>query len=397
VNLAVVAADPELYERTYADPGLLHEYDREVKIYRTGALFGAFLRKQRDLSVALGGQHLSVWSPNRWKKLAKSLLVPDEYVFWVAKSVGAATRAARAEGVDLILVTAPPFSAFLLASLVARRIRKPLVLDYRDLWTPNVFYSVGHATRNLERRIVNQASHLIVTNEPARETMMRNFRLHANQISVIPNGFEGDMLEQIIDPRSSTTSETFRMNYIGSLTAGRTPQYFLAAIHRLLAARPRLNLSIGVVGFTPAVHKELVDRMGLGRVVQFAAPVPRRRALEIMCNESDLLVLLQRGSEGGDFAIPGKLYEYLGSSTPFIAMDERGGATARFLAQIGAPEAIEYEDVDGISNRLINIIDDYQGVRDEFSALRRKVSGYDRRHQAAELAHLLAATTSRTK
>jgi glycosyltransferase involved in cell wall biosynthesis len=108
-----------------------------------------------------------------------------------------------------------------------------------------------------------------------------------------------------------------------------------------------------------------------------------------MCNESEMLVLLQRNSEGGDFAIPGKLYEYLGCGVPFIAMDESTGATAAFLQQIHAPAAIAYEDVNGIYKSLLGIVDNYSQAQSDFSTLRRSVSAYDRRQQAARLADIL--------
>jgi glycosyltransferase involved in cell wall biosynthesis len=388
VGLAILAADPALYEQTYEDPALLGEYAREMRIYRTNAFLGGYLRKQRNLGVALGGQALPFWTLNRWKKFAKQLLLPDEYVLWVAKSLAPAIHAARIERADLVLATAPPFSALFLASLVAWRTRKPLVLDYRDLWTPNRFYSAGPTARNLERRIVQQASHIVVTNEPARRVMMNVFHLPIQKISVIPNGFDGQMLEEI-RRGARPSSEPFRINYIGSLTARRTPEYFFAAIQQLREALPDLKLSVGIVGFAAPVHKQLAVRMNLADIVHFSPSVPQRRALEIMCNESDLLVLLQRNSEGGDFAIPGKLYEYLGSGIPFIAMDESAGATATFLQQIHAPAAVEYEDVSGIYKRLLGIVKNYARAQSDFSALRRSVSVYDRRQQAARLADIL--------
>lgn len=393
VPVAVVTADSSLYEKTYADPELLNEYDPPPHIYRTTALFGSFLRKQREIGVSIGGQSLPFWSLNRWKKVAKRLLVPDEYIFWVAKSISVATRAAREEKIDVILATAPPFSAFWLASLVSQRINKPLVLDYRDLWTPNVFYRSNWATRQLERKILNRASHVIVTNEAARSSMIEHFGLASGKISVLANGFEGDLLEEIErGPRKP--SESFRMNYIGSLTARRTPEFFFAAVRRLLTQRPQLKLSIGILGFVPPTHKQLAQQMGLSQIVHFLPPVSRRRALEIMRNETDLLILLQRNSEGGDSAIPGKLYEYLGTGIPFIAMDEDGGATAKLLKQLDAPRAVDYEDVDAITHRLSVIVEDYPSLRQQFDAIRPRTFMYDRRRQVTQLAQVLTEIVS---
>ena len=64
--------------------------------------------------------------------------------FGIDRTVGWITSAARAcrvltpDDVDVILASGPSFSVFPLAQRVAERLRRPYVLDYRDLWSGNL-------------------------------------------------------------------------------------------------------------------------------------------------------------------------------------------------------------------------------------------------------------------
>src|SRR4029453_3329548 len=72
---------------------------------------------------------------------------------------------------DAILVSAPPFSSFLIGTALAAGAGLPLVLDYRDEWNISSAYwenkRVGRLSQRLQqamqRRVVRQASALLAT------------------------------------------------------------------------------------------------------------------------------------------------------------------------------------------------------------------------------------------
>ena len=66
---------------------------------------------------------------------ANFLLQPDPQVLWNPQAIEAGLRVLSQQKHDVIFVTAPPFSSFLIGAELARRTGLPLVLDYRDEWS----------------------------------------------------------------------------------------------------------------------------------------------------------------------------------------------------------------------------------------------------------------------
>jgi glycosyltransferase involved in cell wall biosynthesis len=402
IHPVVLTVDERYYEAGYHDPSLLGGYDESIKVYRTGMFFGEDIQRMKSAlmknSAAVNtraevGNQPSVGS--RWKRGLKHLLVPDEQIFWAAKGIRCGLEVIETESPDLILATAPPFSSHLLGTILSRKSSLPLVVDYRDLWTDCAFYARDPLARDLELNVLRHASRVLITNEAAEEKLTRSFPVVAGKTSVIENGFELEEIRRIqVDgspgfPLNGRSAITF--SHIGSLTARRTPEYFFAALNKVrnLIERP---LRVNFIGFVPPQYKALAQRMGLADCVQFGGAVSRSEALDVMCNRSHALLLFQRLSEGGDTAIPGKLYEYLAAAKPLLVMDEGKSATSRFLARVGAEDSIGYQDVDAIAARIERICRSYEASLLNASMLSQRMSGFDRRLQTGRVADLLMQT-----
>lgn len=327
------------------------------------------------------------------KRFIKGMIVPDEQLFWIPPALQAAHKIFCEHKVDAIISTAPPFSAHLLGALLAKWHDIPLILDYRDLWGANPFFMSGGVKNAcngmLERFALRQASQVICTNSEAVQTMRSRFSFLSDRISLIENGFDADAIRSIISNKARPAGSAVRINYLGSLTKTRTPRPFLAAVKRFVEANPGRLLEIGFIGFCPVEHRQLVSDMGLDSFVTFYGMVPKETAMEMMCNHSDALLVLQRAGEGGATAIPGKLYEYLAAGKPVICLDEGLGATTGFLKSLGIEESVEYDDVEGIFQALYRVVTDYDVVAANALILRDKVALYDRKQLTLRLVDLL--------
>lgn len=400
----VLTVEERFYEELYHDPELLREYPPEVELHRTGVFFGGSLKRAKAQAFAGGAGADAPWPALKrvLKKGIKKLLVPDEQIFWLPLAFLKGWRIGRSGRVKAILATAPPFSCHLLAALLAGACRLPLVLDYRDLWSQNpLMAGSGLAlwlNRCLETVTVRRAARIVCTNESAARVMAERFRLPAGKVVVIENGYDGASLAPALSA-APQPAERLRLNYLGSLTTERTPRYLLAALKRLVAARPEVPVEVGFVGFAAEAHRELVREMGLEAWVRFYGALPKAAAQEIMCRDSEVLLVLQRAAEGGATAIPGKIYEYLATGKPVLTMDEGCGATSRFLRELGVDCAVEFDDEEGIFRLLLEVVNDYQAACQRFGAVAARVERYDRRSLAATMAALLrdAAQTTVAK
>src|SRR5262245_3771627 len=79
------------------------------------------------------------WRPGWWLKAGLRRLVglalqPDPQILWKPNATRAGIQTLKVRPHHAILVSGPPFSAFLTARELSRRSGLPLIVDYRDEW-----------------------------------------------------------------------------------------------------------------------------------------------------------------------------------------------------------------------------------------------------------------------
>ena len=400
----VLTVDESCYEDIYHDPGLLEEYCSRVSIFRSPMVFGRLLKQQKNQAYAT--THIKAGTVSKmlriFKKYVRSLIVPDEHVFWIPPALKIIQTILKNHDVGVIFSTAPPFSAHLLAALASTVYKIPLVLDYRDLWGENPQMAGKGLGRQLnkflEQYSLKKASQIIFTNHSAAEVMAARHPYIAGKSVVIENGFDSkSILEMNHKSTDGKKQNIFRINYLGSLTRQRTPATFLIAVKKFVELHPEYPVKVGFIGFAPAEHRQLVSDMGMDPIVQFHGAVSKDKALDIMCNHSDILLVLQRSGEGGATAIPGKLYEYLAAGIPVICLDEGLGVSSDFLRCLGLNTYVDYFDDEGILNILADVISNYATAKNRFSKLHDQISPYERKNLSHRLAALLHGVSTDNK
>jgi glycosyltransferase involved in cell wall biosynthesis len=73
--------------------------------------------------------------------------------------------------------------------------------------------------------------------------------------------------------------------------------------------------------------------------------------------KADALVLILTDTKNAQGNIPGKLFEYLATGVPVLALGDPKGDSARILKDAGAGEVIAHTDAGGIKNRLRTLMD----------------------------------------
>jgi glycosyltransferase involved in cell wall biosynthesis len=281
------------------------------------------------------------------KRFRALLTTPDEYLGWIPSAVlGGLTRIARP---DLVLASGPPFTSHLVAALIARMRRVPLVLDYRDPWTsiPHRAESMPPLSR-LERRseswVLQRTAGLVATTQGICNSLDALRRLPAR---VIPNAYDFDLVRDI-EPESYSK---FTLVYMGSFYPGRDPGVILRAL-AFLEERglwPGGGLELRVIGSTPGdVHRALAVT-GLHDHVVVEGLLPYREALKRIAG-ADVLVLVV-GRKHADM-IPGKLFDYLATGRFILGIGPVRCEAGDLLRTTGAGVMLDSDDVEGIAAAL---------------------------------------------
>ncbi|HVY62066.1 MAG TPA: glycosyltransferase family 4 protein [Planctomycetota bacterium] len=323
------------------------------------------------------------------------LRLPDASAGWLRPAREAARRAIAERRPDVVIATAPPWTALVVGALAARDAGVPFVADLRDPWVGNPYSRpvtrVGRALAPLvERWCLRQAGIVIANTGRLREHVLGRYPDMAERVIVVPNGPD--------DERSPATGAgsgaapgydgargegPLKVVHTGTLYGGRDPRVIFAAVKRLLdrgEIRPD-ELAIDLVGplEVPGIDTAAVRADTLG-IVEFVPPVSQAEAQRI-ARAADVLLLFQPGAP---LQLPAKVFEYLGAGREVLTI-AGPGATADFarseaLGPVAGPDAPEE-----IAAALLELV-----RRKRAGQLRRPVAEAIERYRPERLAGQLA-------
>jgi len=415
------------------DPGLAAQVPPDTVIHRTRALTGwALLGRGRRPAGAPSGSGLpaapvvpapvvrSSRSFARLRRLSAAFLIPDAYAGWLPFALAAARERVDAGGVDVLLTTSSPDTGHLVGLVLRERTGVKWVADFRDPWVrrltfaaPTRFHRRLHEW--LERRVLERADRVVVTNEATRDDFLaRHPAIPAARFAVIPNGYDPEDLAPLREysreraampaampaavpaavpaamPAAGQTpaARPLVLAHTGLLSGKRTLAPLAAALAQLFAARPDLrpHLRVRQIGPRESVNDAIVARAGLGDVVAFTPPVDHARVLREMA-AADILLLLEADEPAGSLITPGKIFEYLASGRPILALVPEGPA-ASLVRAAGGSAVVAPRDVEGVARVLAGWLDRGLPVPPERAEF---LAPYARPALAARLAALLDA------
>ncbi len=338
-----------------------------------------------------------------------ALNVPDTETGWILPAVAAGRRLARRLDIACLFSSGPVWSSHLAALGLARLTGLPWVAHFRDPWSQGSFFSgenrwADRANARLERAVVRRADTVICVTDRHTDLLRRHYTACAPEKFVtVPNGYDSAEWEQAEKDAAaggaSARGVRFVITHAGALYAGRSPLPVLEALRRLAQTG---DFTLDRVRFDVIVNdkvrqlpdgRDIMDvaqEMGLGGSVQVLGPLPRRETLRRLL-DSDLLLLL-----GHNFTVqvPGKLYEYLRSGRPILALVPAGAQTD-LLRATGGAWIVEPDDVDGAVKAVRDAYRRWQAGQSGPEADASLVGGFDRRVLVGRMAAQLDAAVSR--
>lgn len=345
------------------DESLLKELEgRNVQIVRTPAAGPGRVFSKREV-VGL--------PPERTRKLLSKLsdtfFIPDNKIGWKKRAVEAAYALHARTPFDLVFVTSPPFTDFLIGAEIKKRINRPLVFDYRDPWAdypfkwyPTALHKTIHVM--LERRALRASSHVITTNRRVKELILQRYKfLTYHDIDIIPQGFDPEdflqegSAETTVQRAGRAKRRKMRVTYAGVFWEDRVPDFFLQALHDLFEQKPKLRgrIEAAFLGTFREENKRLVTKLGLQDTVTDLGYRPHRECVRELL-ASDLLWMIV----GDDVGSPGKVYEYIGARKPILGCAPEGFIKTAILEAGGT--VVAPDDVDGIRHALERYFEQFE-------------------------------------
>ncbi len=252
-----------------------------------------------------------------------NLFIPDARFFWVKPSVAYLEKYILEHNIDTIVTSGPPHSLHLIGLELKNKLNLKWFTDFRDPWTTIGYHKslrlsdfAAHKHKQLESEVLNTADTIIVTSKTTKKEFEA---LTTKPIEVITNGYDVENVEkQPLDTR-------FSLAHIGSFLSARNPKILWQALVELIAEIPEFksHLEIKLIGAVSQEILESITAFDLNDYLNNVGYVSHEEAI-VQQRKSQVLLLIEIDSEETKSILPGKLFEYMVSNRPIIALGPKG-------------------------------------------------------------------------
>jgi len=290
------------------------------------------------------------------RKLANSVLrrilapVGFEY-FWARAATRKALEIARKLPRGIVIATSPPHAALIAGSRIARKLRWPLILDYRDPWSAYDFpewhrgWIMQWLGARIETRLV-RASAARVLNTPDMRAWFEESFADASPARnyVVPNGFDAAS-----DTKSPPSTGPIEIMHAGEIYGSRSLLTLLRAVDRLSTRHPARPIQVINYGALPGAEWRRIREAGLEQFIEERPRIPFAALFAVLSRAHVLLAVV---SDHMTYSTPYKIYDYMAAGRPILALAPRDAALYELLEDSGAGHCVESGDIDGIEQAL---------------------------------------------
>jgi glycosyltransferase involved in cell wall biosynthesis len=254
-------------------------------------------------------------------------LIPDSYAGWSRRARAATERRVQKGGFHAMLSSSPPDSVHLAARAVHRRSGLPWVADFRDPWVglhfrepPSAWHRARHAA--LERSVLEGADVVLTASRTHAEGIGARSGARPRKVVHLPNGFEPEDRPEAPAQEQAPAAgdrDRFHLLFTGTLSQMPDAEVFLEALHDWFALKPeaRRRVRARFAGPYESGYEDRSIALGLKGIVEFLGPRPHAETRALQA-EADVLLLWK--PRNYPTMVPGKLYEYLDSGRPILAV-----------------------------------------------------------------------------
>lgn len=288
-----------------------------------------------------------------------NFFIPDARKNWVKPSVDFLTDYIQKENIETIITTGPPHSLHLIGLQLKQKLDVKWIADFRDPWTTIGYHKKLKLTKasqlkhqDLELKVLNSADQLIVTSENTK----REFEFKTNQpITVITNGYDTTISEK---PKKDSK---FTIAHIGSLLSERNPKHLWEALSELINENEvfKADFELKLIGVVSDDVLQEIYSHNLKDYTNVVGYVSHDDAIKAQM-QSQVLLLIEIDSEDTKAIIPGKLFEYMISNTPILAIGPKDSDVERIIKSTNTGTYFFYEANNTLKSQILAYFNAYK-------------------------------------
>ncbi len=353
------------------------------------------VREDKVRSRPTGSKIKNALSTHILRRLARWVFLPDRQILWKRDAVKKALVKAKEHDWQCVLGTLHPVSSAWTGYAIARRLKIPFILEFRDVVSEK--FEGGPPTllhRRLLRSIVTRMAHhaakIIVVSNAMKEAVAEKYNVAADKIEVITNGYLESNKEQFQNlPKH--TNDRFTMIYAGNFYRERNPYNLLKAMQKLTSAGKIDRNKIRII-LISNLSVDAVLQYGLEDIVEVMAAMPREEVFRWYA-KSDVLLLICDKSFYQNVTIPGKVFEYFMTEKPILGLLDKSSDTAKILEQSGVGMAVDADDIDEIATQIEKLYRLWRADNLVLDIQKCFVNQFNFQHITSKLVHVLEDVT----
>ena len=269
---------------------------------------------------------------------------------------------------DIILASVPEGEPGIVAYILSKLFKVPLIIDVRDIWLepmyiyrPIVPTTIGKVYKRVFSAIYRACSHVTFVTERTKEYYVREYKVSPQKTSIVPNGARVSLAKMDFSKYEVRKSlglpvEKTIVSYVGVLASYYQFSLIFEALCRLRKKFTNLLFIIVGDGSQKSFCQEMIENLRLGNAVMLHGWVRREIAHKfIMSSDIGFVPLADRMDE--EIAVPAKVYEYMALGVPTVVTGKNNWEISRFFENTKAGLVVAHNSHD-VSDGLAQLINE---------------------------------------
>lgn len=323
------------------------------------------------------------------EEIRAALFIPDARASWIYTSAPKIREIFRKYEIDALYSSSPPYTTSLIARNIKRAKNLPWIAGFRDPWTgfisaPKRRGLSAIIDRYFERSVFGEADLVECAWEGIiKDALAKYPNLDARKFYHSPNGYDSaDFPDVEYEP-----TDKFTVTYAGSMYGRRNPASFFEAIESLIDRKEidAGELRLRFVGRFGAEVEEMFESASFKNSIETVSYVPHEKSVEYLI-KSDLLLLVVDESKESEEIVPGKVYEYIGSKKPVLAVAPQSSAIAKLIRETRSGAVAHQSEIEKTAEIFLAFYRKWKERKPLVEPDFAEISQYERRESAKTLA-----------
>lgn len=387
---------PEIQNAPSYDRSLLKDIDPGLKVIRTPiwepySIYRKITNRKSNENLGASfasGKKSNVFVENLSNWIRSNFFIPDARKYWIKPSVKYLEKYIKVNNIEVVVTTGPPHSMHLIGLNLKKKTNIKWLADFRDPWTDIDYYDqlklakwANRKHHYLEKEVLQQADIVVSVSQSNKEQLGKKAKAN---IKVITNGFD----DADFPKTTPTVDKRFTIAHIGTFMTNRNPTVLWEVLSEMVKDNIafRDDFELQLVGKTDAQIFSELDRWKLTSYVKSSGPVSHEQAVQLQQKAQVVLITVNKTGDSKGM-VTGKIFEYLVSGRPILAIGPEDGDLAYILKATETGVISNFNNKAGLKENINSYFSEYKS--NMLKVTPKNLEKYSRKNLSGEMADLL--------